>query len=125
MSEAETLDLIAEYASNAVAGIALYATITFAYLTVAYFVGAALSMFQTAAVSTLYVGFAIAAAASCVVSTQAWSALIASRPTILDSLPMYAGWYWDIFIALFFTAGIAVSIYFMYDVRKKGSGHAT
>lgn len=51
MSEAETLELISLYYSNAIDAFTVYIFFTFAYLTIAYFVGSSLTRFQVFAVS--------------------------------------------------------------------------
>jgi hypothetical protein len=55
MTEAEVIESINLYASNALGGYAIIMTSTFAYLTVAYFVGDKLSFSQVFTVSVLYV----------------------------------------------------------------------
>lgn len=119
MSEAETLEVIAIYAANAADSYLGFVSITFAYLTVAYFVGRALSKFQTIAVSGLYLAASMPMAVSCVISTQAWAATMSSKSTVLDTLTLYTGGYWDIYMAILLTAILAISLYFMIDVRRK------
>lgn len=122
MSEPEALELIAIYAANAINSFTVFISLTFACLTVAYFVGRVLSRFQTIAVSGLYLASSITVATSCVISTQAWGALIAKQATVLDSLVLYRGGFWDIYVAVLMAAILAVSIYFMVDVCHRELG---
>lgn len=118
MTEAETLELIAIYAANAMNAFAIFSSFTFAYLATAYFVGAALSSFQVFSISGLYVASSLAMGTSCVISTQAWGALIDSRDTLLTALILYTGGYWDVFVAILLSTVIVISLYFMYNVRR-------
>jgi hypothetical protein len=54
MTEAEALELIAIYVTNAHEGFTLYLSVTFAYLITAYLVGSKLSPFQALAVSEFF-----------------------------------------------------------------------
>ena len=54
MTEAEALELIPLYVDIAVTSFSVYITITFAYFTLSYLIGAKLSIFQAIAVSSLY-----------------------------------------------------------------------
>ncbi|MFT4583677.1 MAG: hypothetical protein ACI915_003365 [Gammaproteobacteria bacterium] len=55
MSEAETMELIAIFAANSINGFAIFASLTFSYLAVAYVVGGSLTKFQALAASGLYI----------------------------------------------------------------------
>ncbi len=55
MAEAELWELIAVHAANAMAAFNIYLTVTFAYLVVAFFVGAKLSKLQTGLISALFI----------------------------------------------------------------------
>ena len=82
MSEAETIEAVAIFGANSFSIFSVYLSITFAYLTVAYFVGAALNTFQVWVVSGLYVASAGVSTIACVGTTEAWVELIATQPTI-------------------------------------------
>jgi len=121
MSEAETIELVALLGDNAVSNFAVYISITFAYLTVAYFVGAALSSFQMKAVSGLYLASSGICAISSVATVQAWVLIVSVEPTVLNTLPLYTAGIWHIYMAVLLTAGMVVSLYFMYDIRRRGN----
>jgi len=119
MSESETLLVVNEYGGTAVSCFALYTSILFAYLTVAYFVGAKLSTFQSRAVSGLFIAAAGVAAIACVSAVHAWIAILGDRPTALDQVPFFVYRIWHYYMGGMLVAGIIVSLYFMYDVRCK------
>ena len=58
MTEAEAMELLLACVSNTISGFTVNISFTFAYLTAAFFVGARLTLFQTIAVSCLYVASA-------------------------------------------------------------------
>ena len=119
MTEAETIEIVAILGSNSFSIFAVYLSITFAYLTVAYFVGAALNIFQVWAISGLYVASAGIASIACFGTTEAWVALIAEQPTILNTLSIYGVGIWDTYMAFLMSAGMLISLYFMYEVRRR------
>ena len=119
MSEADALEAVAIYAANVTNSFLGFVSITLAYLTVAYLVGRSLSKFQTIAVSGLYLAASIPIAVSCVISAQAWAAIMSSESTVLDTLTLYTRGYWDIYMAILVVAIFAISLYFMIDVRRK------
>ena len=53
MSEAEVLELINMHTSNAFSGFAVFLTLLFGYMTVAYVVGARLTKFQVVLITLL------------------------------------------------------------------------
>jgi len=54
MTEAEAIETLSILGANGATYFTLFTTFTFAYLTVAYFVGASLTRFQCIAVSAIY-----------------------------------------------------------------------
>lgn len=127
MSEAEILELIAIYTTNALTSLTVYVSFTFGYLTVAYFVGSKLSRFQVIATSSIYIVSAFGMMFSTVGNVEAWSALKSQLPQdsmILSSL-VWNGALWIVCIPIGLTLGILVSLYFMYDCRKAGSDGGT
>ena len=119
MSEAETLDLIAVYAANFMTSMTMYVSFTLAYLTAAYFVGRGLSPFQAFALSGLYIGAALAAGSSCVASVQVWGALVETHPPTLANLSLYRNGVWDQYMSILLVTGVLISLYFMFDIRRR------
>ena len=122
MTEAETLEVVALYGSNSFSIFTVYLSITFAYLTVAYFLGAKLSRFQTITISGLYIASSAMASLAFIGTTQTWVVLISTTQTMLNTIPIYSAGVWHIYAAILAIAGILVSLYFMYDVRRPRNG---
>jgi len=124
MSEAEALNFIMMACSNAIASFALYITFTTGYLTVAYFVGAALSRFQALCASGLFVIAAGSIGLSCIVQCNAFESAIATYPTLLNTLPLWTTFSWQLAMSIVIGIGILMSLYFMYSVRvEEGVSH--
>ena len=118
MSEAETLELISLYYGNAIDAFTIFISFTFAYQTVAYFVGSALTRFQAQVVSGLYVISSSSAAGGSILPMLAWTALLGSRETTLGKFEIWNGSFWMGYMGTIYATGIVVSLYFMYNVRK-------
>ena len=119
MTEAETLELISMYYGNAIDAFALYITFTFAYLTVAYFVGRALTRFQVFAASGLYLVSTLSTALGVILPMVAWTELLGSRQTLLGKFRIWNGEFFMWYLGAIFTIGIIVSLYFMFNVRTR------
>lgn len=120
MDETEVIATLNDIADVIATYVGMWLSFTFAYLTVAYFVGKALSRFQCLTISLLY---AIASAWFCaagVAYTQAWQSLRAREESLYDTISLMTakeGWEWG--ISIFLIGGTLVSLYFMYDIRKR------
>ena len=90
----------------------------------AYVAGRALSTFQTAAVSGLYLAASLPMAMSYVFGTQAWAAIMPSHSTVLDAVILNSEDYWDIYMAIVLIAVVTVSLCFLVDIRTKRHGKA-
>ena len=118
MTEPEAITALTEIAALALAHIGAWLSLTFAYLTVAYFAGRSLSKFQCWTVSILYGVMGFLFASPVIGYVDGWLLLYARESTIFDevsafsAVPFYVeGW-------TFFTyGGVLVSLYFMYNVR--------
>ncbi|MEQ8694609.1 MAG: hypothetical protein RIC85_04720 [Gammaproteobacteria bacterium] len=119
MTEAEILELVSLYYGNAIEAFTIYITFTFAYLTVAYFVGSKLTRFQVFVVSGLYLISALSTTLGSIMPMLAWGELLANRDTLLSKFPVWDGEMWVVNMGIIFLVGIVVSFYFMYDVRSK------
>ena len=120
MTEAETIASLNEIADVIATYAGMWLSFTFGYLTVAYFLGKALSRFQCVTVSVLY-GVASAWFGSAAIAhTQAWHLVRTSQDTRYNDIWLMTaetGWEWG--ISVFLTAGTLVSLYFMHDVRRR------
>ena len=118
MTEAESLELVATFYANSSTNFTIFISFTFAFLVTAYFVGKNLSRFQFFAASVMYAVSAGSAAISCVGWLRASEAIMDTSPTLLNALPIFTGkgWVWG--MSILFVAGLLVSLYFMWDVRR-------
>ena len=118
MSEAEALEVLSDFANNTATYFTMFVSFTFAYLTVAYFVGRSLSRFQCLAISGLYTISAAVSGVTTVGWAQAWMILREREKTMVDQVPLFndIGWIGSVSFLLITIA--VVSLYFMYDVRK-------
>ena len=95
-------------------------SVTFAYLTVAYLVGKSMSRFQCVAISALYLMSAAIFGTSAQGYGESWHRLNTRDATILREAIVFSdSGFYPLLIASFFVGGTALSIYFMYDVRKR------
>jgi len=115
MTEPEVMEMVNLYASNALNCYSLWVSFTFAYLTVAYLVGAKLTNIQLFIASSLYVITGIAFTLAAVTYTESFQELISSypdfRPTELWLAP------WTLFTSIILGGGMLASLYFMWDIR--------
>lgn len=117
MTESEVLEIINLHAGNAIYSFSIYITLTFAYLTVAYFVGAKMSAFQVAVVSILYFfsggGFAL----SGFTHTQSFVALVNQHPEFIHTSLWRLPW---LALGIVMTVGgMLICFLFMRDVRNE------
>ena len=117
MTEAEVLEIINAHASNAMTALSIYVSLTFAYLMVAYLVGAKLSKLQVFVVSTLYFLSSFIFAIGAITHSQSLANLLSSYPDFIPSnlweLP------YSLMLAAMTGGGIVACFYFMYDIRRR------
>ena len=118
MSEAEVIESMAILGDGAVNVFTVFISVTFAYLTVAYFVGRSLTKFQLIAVSGLYLVTSTTMGATCVACVIAWEKLIHQYPSALNNIPFFTIGIWHKVMAIIFIGGVIVSYYFMYNIRN-------
>ncbi len=123
MTEAEAIELLLTCISNTIAGFTIYISFTFAYLTAAFFVGSKLTLFQTIAGSGLYIASAASAIGSNFSNLTAYRLIMADTPTVLDSLYIMHAEPWIPYMLVMQGAGMLLSLYFMYDVRRRASAN--
>ena len=126
MNEAESIAALTNIGEAFSAFTGLWVSVTFAYLTVSYLVGKALSRFQTIAISTIYFVSALVFGASAHGYGHSWVLLNEREQTILKEAYVFAdAGFFTSSIAVFLLGGTALSLYFMYDIRKRRSQDAT
>ena len=116
MNIAEANEVAAMWVDNAMTAFSIYLTLTFAYLTIAYFVGKDLSRFQAFCVSTLYAAGAFISLLSCINQLNFFNAVLQESEALQSATPFAAG-FWIYYIAPLFITGIFVSLYFMWNIR--------
>jgi hypothetical protein len=123
MSEAEAIELVGVHTGNLGLSISLYLSITFAYLVVAHTAGATLTRFQTTVISSIYVLAAFMTWGGMIIS-QLWMGKLMEESSL--NLPgTTLGWvmhmkFWQITLGILVAAGIAVSLYYLRDIRVRG-----
>ena len=125
MTEAEATTMLVEIGEIAVTFMGAWVSLTFAYLTAAYFVGPALTKFQCWVISTFYTVMAIIFAMSSVGYARAWGELVISEPNILLGVWEFGFPDWGEAASFFFYGGIPVSLYFMYNIRSRVKTEST
>ena len=120
MTEAEmrAATMLVEVGDIAVTFMGAWVSLTFAYLTAAYFVGRALSRFQCWTISIFYVVMAAVFAMSAVGYVKTWRALYLLEPVIFGRVWEFGFPWWGELSGFFFYGGIFVSLYFMYNIRQ-------
>ena len=119
MVEADAIAALTNIGEVAATYTGMWLSVTFAYLTVAYFLGKSLSRFQCLAISALYAVFAVIFASVTIGFVDSFWLLRAREKTIIDeawifsSLPGYLEG-----TAFVLLAATLVSLYFMYNVRQ-------
>jgi hypothetical protein len=122
MTEAEVIELTAVCASNVFTALTIYISFTFGFLATAYFVGNKLTSFQALAATGLY----LVAAGSMSLAMNAWLQalfkVVNSQPTVVDTIPILVNDIWIPGMSIVFILGILISLYFMWDVRRRKIG---
>ena len=120
MSEGEAIAALTDIGETAATFFSLWVSVTFAFLTVAYFVGRSLTRFQCLAISALYIASAATFGASAQGYAEAWVKMRCRVNTVFDDVAVFANvsFYGEaaIFILM---GGTLLSLYFMYDIRRK------
>ena len=120
MAEAEILELIFIAGSTALTAFGLFITFTFAYLTVAYFVGPGLSKNEVAIISVLYVISALMTFSVVMANVSAMDSLqqemsgsaVYQRISFFMDANIYSS-----IVPVVCMLGIGVSLKFMWSVR--------
>ncbi len=121
MNEMEAMATLSTIGDVAGSHAAIFFSVTFAYVSVAYLVGSSLSRFQCLAVSTLYLLAASIFGASTVGYTNIWFIVKSRWPTAFDEVWIFNNFAWQPGIITVVLGITALSLYFMYDIRKSNS----
>ena len=122
MTEAETIAAMTDIGEIAATYISVWLSMTFAYLTTAYFLGKAMSQFQCLVISVLYGTMALFFAVAAMGYAESWLILKARAHTVFyevwvfNELPFSTAT--STVTALFLIGGVLVTLYFMYNVRQ-------
>ena len=122
MTEAEVIGSLMAISDPAATYANVWMSITFGYLTVAYFLGQALSRFQCLAISSLYTVIAFLAASSCYGLTQSWFVLLDRDTSLLSDVWIFGHGGREQGMGLFFLAATILALYFMYNIRQTEKG---
>ena len=114
--DASTHEAMAMWSANAITSFSIYLTITFAYLTAAYFAGAKLTKYQVFVISTLYGAGALISLFSVINNLALYTVLLNQDEGLKSSIP-FSGEFWTYYTTPLFIVGIAVSLSFMWYVR--------
>ena len=119
MTEAEAIDAVTDFADIATTFLSLYLSLTFAYLTVVYFLGSSLSRFQCIGVSILYGVMALLTALAAGLYTKATQLILTRGGGVFDDLPQsIIKIAWMETTMSLYVGGILLSFYFMRNVRQ-------
>ena len=126
MNESDTISALTEIGTMAATWASLWVSLTFAFLTVSYFIGAALSRFQCLAISILYATSAVLFGVGAIAYSHGWILLHSREATIFDEVWLMnniGGWIGV--MSFWVTTGTLVSLYFMYNIRNAGKKYDT
>jgi hypothetical protein len=123
MSQAELFELVAVYGATCMTALTLFLSFTFGYLTVAHFVGSRLTTVQAFGLTAVYLISAIASFLTAYANLSAMGSLqqeLSSSPIYQRILFIDAGIYL-VLVPVMCSSALLISLYLMYDVRRKGS----
>ncbi len=126
MSEVETIATLNHISEVSGMFMSIWVSFTFGYLTVAYFLDTVLTRFQCLCTSVLYAVTASYAATAVIAHVQAWHEVRTRSENLYNNIQLMtseAGWEWG--FIFFLTLGTITSLYFMYDVRRRGMTRAS
>ena len=120
-AEAMAIEALTGLSDQIVNYAGLWVSATFAFLTLAYFVGSRLSRFQCGVLSVFYGAFAALAASSCVAYIDLFYRLRARVETVFDESPWTPKSGFDVYghgTAFYMFGGILLALYFLHNVRQ-------
>ena len=120
MTEVEAIATLNDISEVIGMFMSMWVSFTFAYLTVAYFLGSSLTRFQCLAISILYLVTASYAGAAVVAHVQAWHSVRTKSENLYNDIALMTSQNgWEYGFTFFLVLGSLVSLYFMYDVRDR------
>ena len=119
--DTDSAELLAHYLDSTMLGFSIYLTVIFAYLAVAFVAGTRLNRFQTIIISFFFVVGTTGTYAAVFLFQQLIIDLSKKVPSVLEGIPILDMVFWRIFMAVLMLGGIAGSLFFMYDIRKRGT----
>ena len=117
-SEAEVIGSLMAISDQAATYLNVWVSLTFGYLTVAYFLGKALSRFQCLAISGLYLVIAYIAASSVYGLTQSFFVLLGRDTSLISDVWIITHGGREQGAAIFFSGATILALYFMYNARQ-------
>jgi hypothetical protein len=121
MTEAEATEALVDIAMNCATFFSVCISLTFAFLTVAYFIGSALTRFQLILISAIYAVAELMMGMTFVIWVEAFERLHSREKTILSDIWLLKPIAWSQAGAVLLFAVFLASIYFMYDIRKRAN----
>lgn len=121
MTEAEVIELSIGLGANAIASFSMFISIAFAYLTVCYFIGAKLTLFQTLTVSVVYLVGAGSTAVSIYGYLDAQQKLQDQYPGLMNTVLAIDISIWLVWLPIMILLIIGMSFFFMYQIRREGT----
>ena len=121
MSESEAIEALSDISANCATYFSVYISLTFAYLTVAYLVGSALSRFQLTLITAIYLLSSTLMGATTIIWVDAWLKINQREQTIFSDHAMVTALPWIPGLVILLMSVVIASVYFMYDIRRKGA----
>jgi len=115
LTEIEVIEALNLHATNGMSGFAIYLTLTFAYLTAIYVVGAKLTGAQTVLLSLLYLAWSTSFAMVAITHLQSLESIVLEYPSLIRARMWFAPW--SVMGTTITLAGMAVCVYFLREVR--------
>ncbi|MEM7543185.1 MAG: hypothetical protein AAF384_16600 [Pseudomonadota bacterium] len=119
MSEAEAIEALANISSVAGTYFSIFISLNFAYLTVAYLVGRALTRFQMIIITSIYLLSSSLMAFTTIIWSQAFMRIHRREETVFTGLAGIESIGWLPAMYVLFATVITASTYFMYDIRRR------
>ncbi|EAQ97165.1 hypothetical protein [Congregibacter litoralis] len=116
MTEPEFLEVINLHAVSAMNAFAIYLSLTFAFLTAIYLIGARLSKAQLIMVGSLYLAWSSSFAPVAIVHLIAFDSLFEEYTAFARTSLWYLPW--TEFAVGITLSGIAICGYFVFDIRQ-------
>jgi hypothetical protein len=121
MTEAEATEALTNIAMTCATYFSVYISLSFAYFTVAYVIGSTITRFQLILISFVYSVAQLLVGMTFVIWTLAFEKLHAREQTILSDIWALQHMTWSETAVMLILSIFLASVYFMYDIRKRGT----